>query len=447
MNAAERTAMLNEQKRSTSRTHRVWARDEWQDFPVWEVPVDALLLNVDNRRFAAERKLMEEKLGHSLDVESRPDDERSVNAILLDVQIDVVGDEVIGKPSKDARALRDDWLKRKQETPFWIRPDGTVRNGNRRLAMVKRLREEVGDDSLHYVDALILDPTDISEPDLFEMEQREQLTDNQKIHYTDINRLLTLREAAIARGIDWGDPESIGQVAGQIRHLTRGNKSDAAVQLRAIRYMDAFLADSDAVGQFEKAFGSVETFRDIGRNMAMLDGELIEYADDMLRVCFASMRADRPFQSIRGIRRLFRTDRQAFDRLVGRVDQEEDGWRAAGGGDLGEPDLSGYGEAAAEDEDEDEDDAEDDRTQPSPVVPNYPTSSDRSLIDNAIDAMDSRSLDVADAVQQAFSRLDGVEPTAAVLGVALAGSAGDDIRTVVLGIMAWAEQARLTIEG
>ena len=448
MNAAERTAMLDGQRRATDRTHRVWARDEWKDFPVWEVPVDALLLNVDNRRFGAERKLMEEKLGHSLDVETRPDDERSVIAILLDAQIDVIEGEVVGKPSKDARALRDDWLKRKQETPFWIRPDGTVRNGNRRLAMVKRLREEVGDDSLHYIDALILDPSDISEPDLFEMEQREQLTDNQKILYTDINRLLTLREAAIARGIDWGDPESISQVAGQIRHLTRGNKSDAAVQLRAIRYMDAFLVDSDSAGEYEKAFGSVETFRDIGRNMAMLDGDLIEYADDMLRVCIASMRANRPFQSIRGLRKLFRTDREAFDRLVGRVDDEEDVWREAGGGNLGEPDLSGYGEPAAEDDEADDDvsgngDSED---RPSPVVPNYPTSSVRSLIDNAIDAMESRSLDVRDAIEQALSRLDAVEVTDEVLGQALSGQHGETIRTAVRGIVAWAESANAMLD-
>jgi hypothetical protein len=446
MNAAERTAMLADQKRATGRTHRVWARDEWRDFEVWEVPVDVLLLNVDNRRFAAERKLMEEKLGRSLDVETRPDDERSIISILLDVQRDVVSDQVVGKPSKDAQSLHDDWLKRKQESPFWIRPDGTVRNGNRRLAMVKRLREEVGDDASQYVDALILDLADISESDLFEMEQREQLTDNQKMLYTDINRLLTIREAAMSRGIDWGDPESVTAVAGQIQHLTRGNKSDAAVQLRAIRYMDAFLADSESVGQYEKAFGSVENFRDIGRNMAMLDGELIEYADDMLRVCFASMRANRPFQSIRGLRRLFRSNREAFNQLVARIDQEEDTWRAAGGGSLGEPDISGYGEAAGDEEEEVEESGEE-TGQPSPVVPNYPTAPVRSLIDNALDAMDSRRLDVQDAVQQALSRLDGVVPTADVLGIALAGTASEDIRAAVLGIIAWAEQARTIIEG
>ena len=50
--------------------------------------------------------------------------------------------------------------------------------------------------------------------------------------------------------------------------------------------------------------------------------------------------------------------------------------------------------------------------------------------------------DVQDAVQQALSRLDGVVPTADVLGTALAGTASEDIRAAVLGIIAWAEQAR-----
>ena len=444
MNAAERTALLDQQKQSRNYHYRLWVRDEWRALPVWDVPIEALRLNIDNRRFAAERKLIEEQLGRSLDAENRPEDERSVISILLDAQIHVLNGEVVGTTSKDAKALREDWLKRKQETPFWIRPDGTVHNGNRRLAMIKRLQEEVGDDSLRHVDAVIFDPQSISEQDLFEMEQREQLTENHKILYTDINRLLTIREAAIARGIDWGDPESIAQVSGQIQHLTRGNRSDAAVQLRAIRYMDAFLLDSDAPGMYERAYGSVETFRDIGRNMSMLDDDMREYADDMLRTCFASLRAGQSFQSIRGLRQLFKRDRAAFDRLVQRVDREEEGWRDAGGGGLGEPDLSGYGEPASDDGDESGEDAE--NADAAPVVPNYPKPVVRSLISNAIDAMRSRDLDVLDAVQQALSRLNSVAPTDAVLGSALSGAGGDEIRAIAGEIVRWADEARQIIE-
>ena len=66
---------------------------------------------------------------------------RSVISILLDSSLDVDGDKVVGTPSTDCEALEKDWLARGQESPLWIRPDGTVRNGNRRLAMIMRLQD------------------------------------------------------------------------------------------------------------------------------------------------------------------------------------------------------------------------------------------------------------------------------------------------------------------
>ena len=46
------------------------------------------------------------------------------------------------------------------------------------------------------------------------MEQREQLTEDFKVRYTDINLLLALKDAAITRNIDWADAESIERVGG-----------------------------------------------------------------------------------------------------------------------------------------------------------------------------------------------------------------------------------------
>jgi uncharacterized Fe-S cluster protein YjdI len=178
--------------------------------------------------------------------------------------------------------------------------------------------------------------------------------------------------------------------------------------------------------------------------MAMLDDDMREYADDMLRVCFASLRANQSFQSIRGLRQLFKKDRAAFDRLVNRVDSEETEWREAGGGGLDEPDLSGYGEPASDDDDDDID--EEDETEPVSVVPNYPKPVVRSLISNAIDAMRSRDLDVLDAVQQALSRLNSVPPTTDALGNAFSEAGGEEIRAITREIVSWAEQARQIVE-
>jgi hypothetical protein len=250
MNEKERTAMIiNEIRRAGAATsqQRLWCKEEWKEFPRCKVPVDALVLNIDKRRFAAERKLMEEKLGHSLDPENNPNDELSVISILLDTSHHVDGDVVKGTPSKDYSALLKDWQKRGQESPFWIRPDGTVRNGNRRLAMLKRLRVEGGIESTRFVDAIVLDPNEINEQELFEMEQREQLTENFKLRYTDINLLLTLRDAAEAQRIDWNSPEDIERVAGELQEFVQGgDKGYAAIQLRAIKYMDDYLAEECA---------------------------------------------------------------------------------------------------------------------------------------------------------------------------------------------------------
>ena len=42
--------------------------------PVRRVPISALILNIDNRRFTAERQLFEQQLDHSLDPENSEDD-------------------------------------------------------------------------------------------------------------------------------------------------------------------------------------------------------------------------------------------------------------------------------------------------------------------------------------------------------------------------------------
>ena len=305
MNAEERTHMLQDKSENTNRTHRLWCKDEWREIPVYRVPVEALLLNVENRRFAADKTLVESLIGHPLDPENNPDDEASVIAILLDSGLEVDGNRVKGHPTRDTESLQDDWLRRKQETPFWIRPDGTVRNGNRRLAVIKRLQVEGGDDGLEWVETLVLDPDEIDEEDLFKMEQREQLTENLKVRYTDINLLLALREAAILERIDWADDDSLGAVAGALQLAAGGDKGYAEIQLRAIRHMDAYLDDQEKSGEYHLLLRQVERFRDVGRMMAKIQTDYPEDAPDMLRIAFAAIQAGNPHGDIRVLRNIF----------------------------------------------------------------------------------------------------------------------------------------------
>jgi hypothetical protein len=437
VNADERRQMIEARQKDAGRPERLWARDQWRDFPVVQVPVEALALNVDNRRFAAERNLVEHDLGRPLDPENSPEDEQILETILLDTQYELDGDRLVGKPSKDYDALKKDWLRRRQETPLWIRPDGTVHNGNRRLAMLKRLQREEGIEGFEYVDVIVLDPDDIDEVALFDMEQREQLTENLKVRYTDINLLLAVRDAAEARSIDWFDAASIDRVAGELQNVIGNNKSYAVVQLNAIRYMDAYLDSSDQIGQYRKLIGQIERFRDVGRAMSKLE---VDYEDDvpgMLRVLFAAIRAGAPHGDIRVLRDIFLKDRARYEQLLAEVDGIEADWEQTDSETLADPEFIEI-TPAADDEDADELDEP-----PGPNVPNYPRTDIRDAIDNALDGFAaSRTDDVAKTLRQIVNRLEVLSDTGGQLDQALAGGHADKVKAALREIIAWADDHR-----
>ncbi len=437
MNATQRRQAIETRSERTDRTVRLWCKDEWRDFPVTRVPVDALLLNVDNRRFAAERTLMESKLGHSLDPENSEDDEISVVSILLDSGHDTDGNLVKGTPDKDYELLKADWLRRKQASPFWIRPDGTVRNGNRRLAMLKRLRND-GITGTEWVEAVILNPghpDNIDEHDLFEMEQREQLTEDFKVRYTDMNLLLTLRQAAIDSGIDWFDSDSVRKVAGELQGVAGGTQAYATIQLRAIKYMDAYLKDMDAPGQYHKLLRQVERFRDIGKMMSLIEESYIDDAPDMLQLVFAAVRAGNPHGDIRSIRKMFLEERSRYERLLTQVAQDENEWEQTGARGIGDPDLS-----ADADESEYEDE---DSKQETPIqTPGYPQDLVRRRIKNAIDGFQASQLEIVDTLEQVLSRLRILSQVSNHVEETLNGPRGSEAREMLTNIIEWADDAR-----
>ena len=438
MNATQRRQAIEKRSESADdRRVRLWCKDRWREFPVMWVPVDALLLNVDNRRFAAERTLMESKLGHPLDPENSEDDEISVISILLDAGHDVDGNLVKGTPSKDYEGLKTDWLRRKQASPFWIRPDGSVRNGNRRLAMLKRLRND-GITGTEWVEAVVLNPghpDNIDEHDLFEMEQREQLTEDFKVRYTDMNLLLTLRQAAIDSGIDWFDPDSMKKVAGQLQEVAGGNQAYATIQLRAIKYMDAYLEDANAAGQYHKLLRQVERFRDIGKIMSQIEEDYQDDSADMLQLMFAAVRAGNPHGDIRAVRKMFLEERGRYESLQRQVAQDEKEWEQTGARGIGDPDLS-----SESDESEFEDEESEQET---PIqTPGYPQQQVRRRIKNAIDGFQAGQLEVVDTLEQVLSRLRILSNASERLVETLSGPQGSEAKDMIKGIIEWADDAR-----
>ncbi len=105
--AAERTQAIETRRTRCEEKAKLWIQDGWSLPDVWKVPADALVLNVDNRRFAAERLWAQEQLGRSLDPENYPDDKLCIESLLLDKSHRSENRQIVGTPSKDYESLND----------------------------------------------------------------------------------------------------------------------------------------------------------------------------------------------------------------------------------------------------------------------------------------------------------------------------------------------------
>lgn len=417
MTPDERTAEIGTRKRPVREDgkdvqHKIWIRDGWTYRPVYEVPIECLVLNVDNKRFTSEKEMVEHVLGRPLDPTNNATDELSIISILCDSSVDVDHEEGVasGTPSKDYLALRDDFADRGQAEPLWIRPDGTVRNGNRRLAMLKRRRQEGAD--VNYVEAIILPIHDVDEPELFRMEQREQLAENFKKRYQDVNALLALKDAAELEGIDWDDPDSIAAVAARLKHQAgRDVAGYASKQLYAIKALEAYLNYIDAPERYSLAHKKVEVFREVGLCMSQFVEEPAEQFT-LLQAAFAFVQAGRGYEDIRQLRNLFINDRALFDRMHTSISEAEDdsGWDSeTADSEVEYPELA---DATAPDPDENEDEDEDEGTEGVAGPSRYPRQAVGAVIETALDRHRASSLDVHRQLDQARVRLDAVDLTA-----------------------------------
>ena len=308
--------------------------------------------------------------------------------------------------------------------------------------MLKRLRHD-GITGTEWVDAVVLnpgEPDNIDEHDLFEMEQREQLTEDFKVRYTDMNLLLTLRQAAIGSEIDWFDPASVQRVAGELQEVAGGSPAYATIQLRAIKYMDAYLEDANAAGQYHKLLRQVERFRDIGKIMSSVEENYPDDTADMLQLMFAAVRAGNPHGDIRVIRKMFLEERDRYQRLQMQVAQDEEEWEQTGARGIGDPDLS-----SESDESEYED--EDSEIEIPIQTPGYPQEQVRRRIKNAIDGYQASQLEIMDTLEQILSRLRIMSSASERLVETLSGPRGREAKDMLTNIIEWADDAKVKYQG
>lgn len=442
MTRDERIAALKEKlDAADERTQRIWAKNAFVDVPVYKAPTDLLILNPSNRRFRAEAQESEEDLGHGLDPLSSADDEESIVSLLLDSDPHVEGTKVVGKPSKDTKGLMLDWDKRGQESPLWIRPDGLVSNGNRRLAMLKRLQAEKGKEGYDWVDVVILDEATYDDDTVFRMETVEQLTEGFKVRYSDLNALLTLKDAAEKLDIDWHDQDSIEETARKIQDLVGNNPSYAKTQLQTIKYMTAYLEWLGKPGQYPLLLRRVERFRDTGKNMAWVAKEDEAREPEMLELCFQAISVGTKHPDLRQIRTMLKTDPNAFEDVAGEVaaiadeadDEEED-----------TPVEVSAGTGEEDDDEDDEDDGEEEE-----VAAASPLSPKKARIRRALAvavqaSRDSQDTDHLKHVRIAGGRLDKVD--AAEILSESSGAELEALRETIEGIIKWAEAARAALD-
>lgn len=438
MNKDERVAHLNAKLDDTPNTDRIWVKGEFQELPVKRAPTELLYLNDDNRRFRAEAQGTAAELGRRLDPTSNLDDESSIISLLLDRDPHVEDDKVVGKPAKDSIALKKDWEKRGQERPFWIRPDGLVLNGNRRLAMIKRAQADLGAEFYPYVNVVVFSEDEFDDEVVFDLEATEQLTEGLKVRYSDINVLLTLRDAADRAGVDWSDPDSIKNTASLIQHLVNNDPSYAEIQLNAVKYMDLYLEDLEYPGEYHRLVRTVERFREVGKTMAAVEIDDEARADLMLRVMFASVQANITSYQIRAIRQLWRNSPEEFDELHGYVEQLEE--ESPDNEPEPEPDLP------AEPQDHEEDEIDDEESGEAPASPDYPTQAVKRALDNAVQSVDdARQRDKRAHVLNASTRLEHIEPDD-LRQYLSNGAEAVKLCEAIAKIIVWADEMRPLIE-
>jgi hypothetical protein len=410
------------------RSERIWTKTDFEDFDVYRVPTELLVLNASNRRFRAEAQEVEDELGRRLDPDG---DEESIIALLLDKDPRVEGNKVVGSRNKDTTALIADWKRRRQERPLWIRSDGLVSNGNRRLAMLKRLAASEGTTGYDWVDVVFMDEQTYDDETLFDMEAREQLTEGFKVRYSKMNLLLTLRDAAEKQDIDWHDSRSIAETAELIQHLVGNNPNYARVQLQAVKYMTDYLEWIGKPEQFSALRGMVERFRDVGKNMEWVAANAAEHEASMLELLFQAIQAGNNHPDIREIRRLVKTRPDQFGALVEEV------------GEIDPEAQSEDGEEEAPEPDPDPEDEDHDAEVEDEIVTNPPKTARQKQIYEAINAAAQASRGQADpaATKLRTAAIKLAEITPAEVLEKTSGVTREQAKKALAEVAAWGDDA------
>lgn len=165
---------------------RVELAGEVKTLQVYKIPINYLIYNIRNGRFAAELLAKEERLNRKLDA-SVAEDAKMIQDLLLK------------QNESETEALKDDLRRNGQLDPGIITFDGAVINANRRMAILSLLFDQAREPKFQYLNVARL-PQNVDEKDLWRIEAGLQFAKDFRLEYGPVNELLKLKEG-INRGL------------------------------------------------------------------------------------------------------------------------------------------------------------------------------------------------------------------------------------------------------
>lgn len=218
-----------------------------RDIVVNRLPLELLVYNIRNGRFAAELQELEVSEGRRLDP-SKNKDAAKIEELLL-------------RDTNKTEWLKKDLQHNGQLQPATITHDGYIINGNRRAAILNNLSRDTGDSRFAYLEVVRL-PDDVLPQDLWRFEAGFQLAVELKVDYGPVNELLKIKE-----GKEYGLKER------EIALILGGDNTaeDVKKKLKVLELVEDYLAYFGQDKRYSTVKRNVEHFIDLVNIMQRQD--------------------------------------------------------------------------------------------------------------------------------------------------------------------------------
>ncbi|UZE92465.1 MAG: hypothetical protein IB616_01245 [Methanosarcinales archaeon] len=213
---------------------------------VFRLPIELLIYNKRNGRFAAEITQKQKELGRELDP-LEEEDRKIIKELLLE------------EDENATQLLRENLIKVGQLYSGIITFDGVVINGNRRMAIFEDLFEEKSDPKYSFLTAARL-PPNVDEKDIYRLEIGLQLSRAYREDYGPINDLLKVKEGV-----------KIGFTSKEIANsIFGGSESKIKEKLERLKLIEDYLEYIGKPKQYEEVKGWHEHFIDLQKGISTL---------------------------------------------------------------------------------------------------------------------------------------------------------------------------------